>query len=598
MNSKVSAYGHRPPGYVNALAVSGGALYAGGFFTTVTNSGDVAVTVNHIGQWNGSSWSPLGSGMDGLTSCYVNALAVSGGTNANYIAQWNGSSWSPLGSGMNGSCVLDLAVSGGTLYAGGNFTAAGGTIANYIAQWNGSNWSPLGAGMDYVVEALAVLGGTLYAGGDFTTAGGTPANYIAQWSGSSWSASPPGSGMGGGDPSGPSSVYALAMSGGTLYAAGNFTAAGGTNANYIAQWNGSSWSPLGSGLGNLSYPYGGVGALAVSAGTLYVGGDFTTAGGNAANHIAQWNGSSWLPLGSGMDKRVLALAVSGGTLYAGGEFTTAGGITAYHIAQWNGSSWSPLGSGLGAVYALAVSGTNLYAGGDFVSATPSGDAICIARWNGINWSPLSLGTGGSVYALAVSGTNLYAGGELRTAGGYFADYIARWNGSGWSTLGSGMNYDVYALAVSGGTLYASGAFTRAGGNVANYIAQWNGSSWSPLGSGMGGEYPSVTALAVSGNTLYAGGYFTTAGGKVSPYAAQAILFWPEFQSNPVHNTDGSMTLGCSTASNYPSRLYAATNLAPPVVWQPVCTNLTGGLWQFTDTNASGHKAEFYRLSTP
>ena len=37
------------------------------------------------------------------------------------------------------------------------------------------------------------------------------------------------------------------------------------------------------------------------ANTLYAGGEFTTAGGNAANDIAQWNGSSWSALGSGMN---------------------------------------------------------------------------------------------------------------------------------------------------------------------------------------------------------------------------------------------------------------------------------------------------------
>ena len=42
-------------------------------------------------------------------------------------------------------------------------------------------------------------------------------------------------------------------------------------------------------------------------------------------------------------------------------------------AQWNGSDWAPLGSGVGGgpvtrVYALAVSGTNLYAG----SHSPNG----------------------------------------------------------------------------------------------------------------------------------------------------------------------------------------------------------------------------------
>src|ERR1017187_3785961 len=89
-------------------------------------------------------------------------------------------------------------------------------------------------------------------------------------------------------------------------------------------------------------------ALAVSGGTLYAGGYFTNAGGIAANDIAQWNGSSWSALGSGISGGVVfALAVSGSTLYAGGSFTTAGSDTnANYIAQWNGSSWSALGSGM------------------------------------------------------------------------------------------------------------------------------------------------------------------------------------------------------------------------------------------------------------
>jgi hypothetical protein len=47
---------------------------------------------------------------------------------------------------------------------------------------------------------------------------------------------------------------------------------------------------------------------------------------------------------------VSALAVSGSTLYAGGYFTTAGGTNANDIAQWNGSSWSALGSGMNAMW--------------------------------------------------------------------------------------------------------------------------------------------------------------------------------------------------------------------------------------------------------
>src|SRR5207247_2034491 len=94
-------------------------------------------------------------------------------------------------------------------------------------------------------------------------------------------------------------------------------------------------------------------ALAVSGSDVYAGGAFTTAGGSAANHIAKWDGSSWSPLGSGIGGgsfpiSVRALAVSGSDVYAGGYFTTAGGTAAKFIAKWNGSSWSGLGSGISA----------------------------------------------------------------------------------------------------------------------------------------------------------------------------------------------------------------------------------------------------------
>jgi hypothetical protein len=188
--------------------------------------------------------------------------------------------------------VYALAVSGGTLYAGGQFTTAGGTAANYIAQWDGSSWSALGLGADNGVGALAVLGNSLYAAGRFVTAAGGAANYIAQWDGTSWSAL--GLGMN-------NAVSALAVSGSTLYAGGFFTMAGGTAASRIAQWDGSNWSALGSGISAPTFfPYygGGVEALAVSGGTLYVGGEFTTAGGKVSEYAAGViiNPGSWLSL--------------------------------------------------------------------------------------------------------------------------------------------------------------------------------------------------------------------------------------------------------------------------------------------------------------
>jgi hypothetical protein len=123
-------------------------------------------------------------------------------------------------------------------------------------------------------------------------------------------------------------VTALAVSGSNVYAGGYFTIAGGNPANYIAKWDGGSWSALGAGMSN-SQPL----ALVASGSDLYAGGYFNGAGGNPANYIAKWNGTSWTALGSGMDNYVRGLAVLGADLYAGGDFTAAGGKVSAYIAR-------------------------------------------------------------------------------------------------------------------------------------------------------------------------------------------------------------------------------------------------------------------------
>ena len=223
------------------------------------------------------------------------AVALGMGTSLTFAATFSDANWisvNPSIPGANGQVNAAVVDGSGNLYIGGNFTIVGNVFVNYIAKWDGNSWSALGSGMNNPVTALAVSGNNIYAGGSFTTAGGNTVNYIAKWDGASWSAL--GSGMN-------SSVSALAVSGSTVYAGGYFTTADGTPANYIAEWDGSSWSALGSGMagdGSGEFYPTAVDALAVSGNTVYAGGNFATAGGSAAKNVAKWDGSSWSALGS------------------------------------------------------------------------------------------------------------------------------------------------------------------------------------------------------------------------------------------------------------------------------------------------------------
>lgn len=134
----VEAVGQNVQGTVNALALIGNTLYAGG-------------TLNHADDVDVSN-----------------------------IAKWDGSSWSALGSGTNEK-ILAMMSSGNDLYVAGDFTIAGGVSTDHIARWDGSSWSSLGSGLNGKVNSLAMSGRALIAGGEFTTAGGKPSNYLAVW---------------------------------------------------------------------------------------------------------------------------------------------------------------------------------------------------------------------------------------------------------------------------------------------------------------------------------------------------------------------------------------------------------------------------------
>ena len=570
---------------VDAFAVyddgSGGgpALFVGGFFSSAGG-----VSAENVAKWDGSVWSALGSGTDdGVLALEVfddgdgddlyagGFFAAAGGSLVFGIARWDGTSWASLASGMDAP-VLSLTVGddggGEALYVGGFFQFADVVPAAGIARWDGISWTALGAGVAAPfleeVDSLGFFddgsGLRLYAGGIFFDAGNVAASFLASWDGSDWAgAATTGPSFQGLDDIALATVLFDDGTGTALYVGGAFSSAGGVPVYGIARWDGTTWSPLGSGLscdgGFPDFPeldgergveppeLGCISpaaeALAVfddgSGEALYVGGEFDEAGGIEASNIAKWDGTSWSAVGPGTDGLVEALAVfddgGGEALYVGGEFDFAGPVLSPFVARWDGTLWSGLGLGLNDdVETLVVfddgGGADLYAGGEF-DAAGGAPAMYIARWDGAAWSTLGVGTDGEVEALFVhddgGGADLYAGGRFDFAGGVPASSIARWDGTAWSGVGGGVAGPVegrtvdalveYETAPGSAELVAGGFFDAAGGVPAANVARWDGTSWAPLGLGTDEEVETLAVFdAGPGPALYAGGFFTEAGG--------------------------------------------------------------------------------------
>jgi len=335
-------------------------------------------------------------------------------------------------------------------------------------------------------------------------------------------------------PNGP--VFAVVRQGNTIYIGGRFTSVGpasggaGVVRRNIAALDATTgaatnWNPRSD---------GDVYALAVSGNTIYVGGFFGFIGGQFRSRVAALDpvsglATDWDPGVGGVAPFVQALAVAGNTIYVGGLFETIGGETRFNLGAIDATTgastpWAP--SGRDVVSALALSGSTVYVGGQGAGALVAIDADSgvTTDWNP---DPGSLGTT-DVTALAISGNTIYAGGNFNSMGGQAHTAIAaidRATGSAadWNPNISGLLpitgiSFVFAVATRGNVVYVGGSFTGAGGQVRNGLAALdartaNALPWDPNVDN------AVRALWLSGNTLYVGGSFTTIHGQNHPHLA-------------------------------------------------------------------------------
>jgi len=244
-------------------------------------------------------------------------------------------SWNPAITALFACNVRALAVDGvDRLYVGGSFSGIGGLTRNYLARLAPGatvvvdpDWNPA---PDFIVHAFAFDGaGSVYLGGQFSNLGALPRGMVAKLAtegaglvDGNWNPAANGGFL--------ESVYALALDGsGSLFVGGEFDTIGGQPRQRLAKL-----SATGTGAADADWIADANGTVRTvlldGAGALFAGGDFSAIGANPRSALAKLSTAGvgeidavWNPAPNGL---VLGLdRAPDGRLYAAGSFVAIGG---------------------------------------------------------------------------------------------------------------------------------------------------------------------------------------------------------------------------------------------------------------------------------
>ncbi|TAE30509.1 MAG: T9SS C-terminal target domain-containing protein [Candidatus Kapaibacterium sp.] len=276
------------------------AVYVGGLFTAV-NAGTAR---GHLLRFNATSgaldsWQtqfPLNQVVNGLSLNATNTVlyAVGGFTGvANNPGLNNGCGFSTADGTLSGfapniaNVAQAVVVDGSSIKIAGHFAQTNGIVrqnrlaslttgAQDIPSWNAMI-------QDGVGLSLAVDGGTTYVGGNFSAVGGTSRNRLCALPSAN------GNPVIDWNPNMNENVWAIAVDGANVYAGGVFTAVNGSvSRNGLAAFPKPPAAATARAF-NPNLTGGVVNSLAISGTTLYVGGGFTTVGGQSRSGFAAFN---------------------------------------------------------------------------------------------------------------------------------------------------------------------------------------------------------------------------------------------------------------------------------------------------------------------
>ncbi len=374
---------------VYSLGTNGNILYAGGAFLTVNGATSrirVASFDTSVGH-TATAFDPrANSNVDALFVVGDNLIVGGQFEMVNNQARRNFAAFD----GTTGEAtaldpspnflVYDMALDAenNLLYVGGSFTNFGGVAKSRVGaiDLDTDTVTAFNPAPNTTVLALAVHDGDLYMAGQFTTiASGatTRANLAAVDSaGAALDFDP--------DPD--DLPRTLFVEGDILYVGGEFAtfADGATARNRAASFDLASVTPDVATAFDPNAAGGDIYAIAHYDDTIYLGGGFTTMGGQARNKLAAVDAttgvvSTIFTAGvSGSVTSVHALHTDDNILYVGGSFTSAGGVSSSDLVAFKLTATNPstalsnfdvdiAGNG---VFALATTDeSQLYVGGDF-----------------------------------------------------------------------------------------------------------------------------------------------------------------------------------------------------------------------------------------
>ncbi len=329
-------------------------------------------------------------------------------------------------------------------------------------------------------------------------------------------------------------------SGGYLYAAGQFTELDSVNRNGLIKFDQAGnvvtgWNPGSTMSGGGGY----ASVLAVAGSKVFVGGSFTSIGGQSVSNLAAIDtgtgvaSSSWSP---NPNNYVTALAVAGSRLFVGGNFTFIGGssvnnLAAIDITTGNSVTWDAKLYNTPStvnVWTISPIGNCVFVGGLFFASgqtTRNGlGSIDFTTGRITSWNPNA--TGGSVNAICLANEKLIAGGSFTNvgAGNLSIPNLAAFDTStglpiqspSWKGTAGGT---VHALLGVGDRLYVAGDFFGLDGYSRAYLGDISKNDgtllpWHPILDNGG-----VWSLASSGSKVFASGFFNHIGGVARGYAA-------------------------------------------------------------------------------